>query len=573
MHQDPNAQAIAIRLPAINAGPEELKRSHPIVIFSEQGLDAAGLRSLPGAFDGPSMPRRPSPRFAIEEVVVVFDRSESMSEQATPSRNTVKLEHARQIVAKLKDDLFPDARVSLVTFNTGEQLVDLQPKASVEAVTRALRTLKPDGSTDFVPALARAESIVKEAAPEARKLVLFFTDGNNHGSHERAEDLARSIGGTNTAVYVVGIGADYNLHHLFDLAGAFGDAAWEHTPNPDPSKQFGPLLAEFIHDLRAQEYFLEVHASGDITGLFSVTPTTRRASDGVAFVGYHAEGITLCFSRDSDPSLRLAVKAHRNDLHGKELEIPILDIDQAAAHFEKLGLAKQSVAPVLLLLSQLKGDKQEMQALAKEHPSIAALVDAICAELDDHSVESRLNFRAGASALSASMSSISRVSRVRVNALSAVPVPKRGRPRPGDPYLHSGGVGRLDDAVPSSIPPLGQPDPAAYDKAVPAPAPLRGGVMRIFHNGTEQGFDLQRIKNGDHVTIGSGWPASIKIPDADLSRRHFRIERSADGLFATNLKPHKPCYLNGEVAPRRFKLKDGDEIKIGEIVIRFTRSV
>ncbi|MBX7144947.1 MAG: VWA domain-containing protein [Oligoflexia bacterium] len=560
-----NVQAVAIRLPKIVAGPEEYKGSTPIVVFTEQGLNPAGLKSADGAQEEASLPARPVPKYAIEEVVIVLDRSGSMGDPVLEGVQLEKLRHAHELIARLQGDIFPDANIRVVSFNRRAEIAQNGQKLTLAAALSVIARTIPDGDTDFSPALGSTQGLLSAAAPEARKLVLFFTDGNNFGDKSAAEDLARSIGATNAATYLIGIGADYNLEHLVALAGAFGDAAWEHTPNPDQKRRFGPLLMDFIQDLRAQEFALEIHASGNLAGMFSVTPSIRAAADGVAFVGYHAEGIALCFSRDDSPTLQLAVKSHRADNTGQLQDIPILDAEAAAAHFEKLGVARASIAPVLILVAQLNKDREALRNLAQEYPQHAETIAQIFGCLDETSPDAGMLSRSMASDLGTSMSGSVR-RRVPVNPLSAVSM-RGGRPNAN---LHSGGVGPLDASAPNFIPPVGRPDPRAYDDAKARPQRDRTpSRVRISCEGVEQDFSLSRIALGKSVILGRSWPADIKVNDLSLARRQLRIYPSLGEFVVENLKPHVPCYRNGAFVSKPFSVRQGTEVVVGKTKIVF----
>jgi hypothetical protein len=74
---------------------------------------------------------------------------------------------------------------------------------------------------------------------------------------------------------------------------------------------------------------------------------------------------------------------------------------------------------------------------------------------------------------------------------------------------------------------------------------------------------------GDLVTIGQASPEwTVDIPiQADLSRRHARIERRGDGYV---LEPLQLTRVNGQVLRGQMLLSDGDEIQLGQAVrLRF----
>lgn len=74
---------------------------------------------------------------------------------------------------------------------------------------------------------------------------------------------------------------------------------------------------------------------------------------------------------------------------------------------------------------------------------------------------------------------------------------------------------------------------------------------------------------GESVTLGQSSPEwTVDIPiQADLSRRHARIERRGDGYV---IEPLQMTRVNGQVLRGQMLLSDGDEIQLGQAVrLRF----
>jgi hypothetical protein len=67
----------------------------------------------------------------------------------------------------------------------------------------------------------------------------------------------------------------------------------------------------------------------------------------------------------------------------------------------------------------------------------------------------------------------------------------------------------------------------------------------------------------NHMVIGRGSDADIRLPERAVSRHHAQIKRSKDGYFLHDLGSKNGTYVNGEsVRERPYRLRDGDEIQI-----------
>jgi hypothetical protein len=75
---------------------------------------------------------------------------------------------------------------------------------------------------------------------------------------------------------------------------------------------------------------------------------------------------------------------------------------------------------------------------------------------------------------------------------------------------------------------------------------------------------------GQVTTIGRATDATISIPDLNLSREHFRIERANGYLVLKDAHSRNGTYING--SPTRIaerELRDGDFISAGNHVFVF----
>jgi diguanylate cyclase (GGDEF)-like protein len=70
------------------------------------------------------------------------------------------------------------------------------------------------------------------------------------------------------------------------------------------------------------------------------------------------------------------------------------------------------------------------------------------------------------------------------------------------------------------------------------------------------------------MLIGRGTDCSIYIDDHSVSRRHARIEPSAEGYVAVDLESTNGTFVNDHFVKRRL-LADGDYLRVGNCIYRF----
>jgi len=84
------------------------------------------------------------------------------------------------------------------------------------------------------------------------------------------------------------------------------------------------------------------------------------------------------------------------------------------------------------------------------------------------------------------------------------------------------------------------------------------------------------LARGSTFTIPAGRSAigrvpgtAVTLPDATVSRRHAEIDRSAAGITIRDLASANGTYVNGARLHGACELNDGDEVRIGTVVLRF----
>jgi two-component system cell cycle response regulator len=74
-----------------------------------------------------------------------------------------------------------------------------------------------------------------------------------------------------------------------------------------------------------------------------------------------------------------------------------------------------------------------------------------------------------------------------------------------------------------------------------------------------------------HAVLGRGIEADIRIEDPSLSRMHARFDRDGDTLAVTDLESRNGTFVEGQRIHERHRLKSGELITVGSVVMRFAQ--
>ena len=85
---------------------------------------------------------------------------------------------------------------------------------------------------------------------------------------------------------------------------------------------------------------------------------------------------------------------------------------------------------------------------------------------------------------------------------------------------------------------------------------------------TESGGDRRRVPVGSSLVVGRSMDNGLVIKDTAASRRHLEILNSDDGYVCRDLDSRNGTIVNG-ARTKVCELDDGDQILIGETVLRF----
>ena len=91
-------------------------------------------------------------------------------------------------------------------------------------------------------------------------------------------------------------------------------------------------------------------------------------------------------------------------------------------------------------------------------------------------------------------------------------------------------------------------------------------LVHIYPTGPGMGARYSLGENP--LVIGRGNDCEILINDHSVSRRHARIQPSADGYYAVDLQSTNGTYVN-DIPASMCKLKDGDYLRVGNCIYRF----
>jgi DNA-binding winged helix-turn-helix (wHTH) protein len=77
------------------------------------------------------------------------------------------------------------------------------------------------------------------------------------------------------------------------------------------------------------------------------------------------------------------------------------------------------------------------------------------------------------------------------------------------------------------------------------------------------------LRPGENILGRDADAGGVSIDSPTVSRRHARISISADGAALEDLESKNGTYLQGKAVSSTVALKDGDEVRVGAVVMRF----
>ena len=77
------------------------------------------------------------------------------------------------------------------------------------------------------------------------------------------------------------------------------------------------------------------------------------------------------------------------------------------------------------------------------------------------------------------------------------------------------------------------------------------------------------IPSGFDQVLGRDASADISLPDPAISRRHAHVRRGPDGVWLEDLESTNGTYINGDRLTVPYRLRDGDEVRLGNSLAIF----
>jgi len=186
------------------------------------------------------------------DVLLVLDNSRSVAGE--------KIGHLVEAGHAFVDGLGPGDRAGLVGFSN---LVHLQaePTDRLALVHDALSAVRPSGSTSLLDALYAA--LVLPGRPDARRLILLFSDGLDNTSWLTAADVTQVALESDTVIYTVGLSrrvgpsAPPNNALLRSLAEGTGGRLF----HADSSRGLRELFVQIVREMKGR-YLLTYYPRG-----------------------------------------------------------------------------------------------------------------------------------------------------------------------------------------------------------------------------------------------------------------------------------------------------------------------
>jgi hypothetical protein len=611
-------QSIAIRYPQLDKSAADLAGMRPIVFSAEQGICGAMLPSLNGLANplkagieqnhvsidkaSPKDSVNTIQQFQINRIIFVVDRSGSMGDQLIRGQHSAetKLQHTISQFSKFPSTcLQSGTKISLVSFDDSAVEHLERDNSDLDLTIKHTRKIMIGGGTSFSEPLSIVKEILisdQSTSPtDNRSLVVFLTDGQDDKSRNPLIiKLLNDIRSLNAAMFVGGIGEDYSMARIIEIASLVGYAAWGHTPiaTDQHSKDaldydiFQGFIPRMLDGMNYSEGYLGFHAKGDFHNLTSASQSIFPAAkdSNSLFPGYvrTARGLLLEGQHDNI-ELKLSFAPSISSLDKYTSEIQIIDAEDAGAHFEDKELGQKLIDQWLAARAIRNRDLDALNQLSQKHPDqdiYRDIIDRIQQHTqyggDSNSGNSQLysdetvcgtwmEHRTKRSDQSNSFNDTKQVnqfSRLDSNSLA-------NNNDSVDQGLHSGPLGPLSDsATINSLPPAHKPNAHAYNSI-----PKRNSPHLIQEGSrSKHKIDLSKlISDGKAVLLGRN-DKTVATPESDaISRRHCKISIQDGVFYITDLQSRNGTFLNEKLIPAHVPqpLKSGDRVRFGGITLIF----
>jgi hypothetical protein len=522
-----------------------------------------------------------------------------------------KADYIQQKISSLNRGYFPeDTKVSLIQFdhNCAEYELSEVQSGALTKLSQRLSSTWGGGGTEFSRPLQAAVDILKTdhniAAAKGRdpenlglrSLVFFLTDGQDQGASE-IRPIVEQIRKLNAMTFICGIGEGYNMQRIMEIASLAGASTWSHVPLEHGAPDvFDVQIPAMIREILSEEHYIKIRAEGDFKEFSAMSPSIRDVPPGKGkiYSGYTGLSTGLLFERHDSIQLTLQAGRHVKDGSPFTQEIPIKDIADAGAYFERVRESEILLEKFLVLRALQERDIKLLEALIQVNPSLEPNLRPAIEDMKNlHSFDA-LNTHA----LNTSMSVTGYTGRrhhhdqvdietgraaqdlTRFRSVPASPQPP-GMSIPDvqpNPNPHSGWLGPIDGSAPSqNIPAASAYKPQQYNDIQPrqelAPSLEIPAGLKLVIDGNKQASPLclvELLNNREYVfgradSSQSKDPREIRVAvygSEHLSRHHFKIATHDGRYWITDLGSTNGTFLNTcRLSPNvERELTPGDQI-------------
>jgi uncharacterized protein YegL len=562
----------AIRFPKLELPNSPFNGLSPIVVFAEQGLQAMPVNGSSNTdLQGNNQSIN---NFELNRVVFIIDSSISM--KYTMENGQTKLDYLKQQLQSLPDNYLPqDTKLSLITFNhRAQDLSDGINKFS--DLKSKLDQISYASSTNYASALREAQRIIqddeKNSVTTNRSLIIFLSDGLDKIEKDETEKLVRGLRRLNASTFFVGVGHDYNMKRIINLASLAGFSGWSSSTVGDNTPEldvFNKLIPNMLNQILGQEHYLKVQADGNFQSLSIATDHYRKAIDpsNLVFAGYSSEVRAVLFEKHDNLSLRLKVGRSEQDLDEFIHEVSIYDSSDVAYLYEQLAQGIDSFQQVLI-----------MEAIVSQNlPMLISLKDFvdpkkanILNEIINFMQKEKLNVEIGNQEL---FNDISQAGSIYARFVDGQVFNETSKGKgvetiiSGNINLHSGNLGHIDEPISSKqLPPAKLPNAKAYQNIATDFKP------KFLVSDSDIEVDLSSIFYKKKFTIGRQKSMDLFLRNEKISRTHVSIDYIDGVFYITDLNSRNGTYLNGKrLNPNEsMPLQKGDKISICDLKLEFT---
>jgi pSer/pThr/pTyr-binding forkhead associated (FHA) protein len=87
-----------------------------------------------------------------------------------------------------------------------------------------------------------------------------------------------------------------------------------------------------------------------------------------------------------------------------------------------------------------------------------------------------------------------------------------------------------------------------------------------------EGRGAHRVALRDELTVGRGAEAGLRFAARNVSRTHARLVWSGGAAFVEDLGSRNGTYVNGARLEARRRLRDGDVVRVGDELLRYSEA-